>query len=88
VDGHVVELPEEFRTGTATIEVLGADPTGTYDLDVYFYDGGCGLLEPYMTDGADASGAIPPGSTWAVIELFTGANATFDLKATVTVPAS
>jgi hypothetical protein len=86
VDGYVVEIPADFRSGTATVEVLGADTTGAYDLDVYFYDASCGLLEPYMTDGADASGAIPPGAAWAVIELFVGANATFDLKATATVP--
>lgn len=84
-DGHVVELPEEFRTGTATLEVLGSDATGAYDLDVYFYDAGCALMEPYMTDGADASGAIPPGATWAVVDLLVGANASFDLTATTTI---
>jgi hypothetical protein len=55
------------------------------DLDVYFIDAGCGLMEPYMTDGTNPSGSIPPGATWAVVDLFVGANATFDLKATATV---
>lgn len=84
-DGHVVELPEDFRSGSATLEVLGSDATGAYDLDVYFYDGACGLLEPYMTEGADPSGAIPAGATWAVVDLLVGANASFDLTATVTI---
>jgi hypothetical protein len=83
-DGHVVELPEDFRTGTATLEVLGSDASGQYDLDVYFYDAGCSLMEPYMTDGADATGPIPGGATWAVIDLFVGANASFKLTATTT----
>ena len=84
-DGHIVELPMDFRLGTATIEVTGSDTSGAHDLDVYFYDAGCALLEPYMTDGANPAGAIPPGATYAAIELFVGANATFDLKATATV---
>lgn len=85
VDGHVVEVPEEFRAGDATLEVLGSDATGAYDLDVYFYDAGCGLMEPYMTDGVDPSGAIPPGAAWAVVDLLVGANASFDLTGTVTI---
>lgn len=85
VDGYVVELPEDFRSGTATLEVLGSDASGAYDLDVYFYDAGCGLMEPYMTDGADPSGAIPAGATWAVVDLLVGVNASFDLTATTTI---
>ena len=87
-DGHIVELPMDFRMGGGTIEVLGSDTSGAYDLDVYFYDAGCALMEPYMREGADPTGAIPPGATWAAVELFVGANASFDLKATTTVPAS
>lgn len=85
VDGHVVELPEDFRMGTATMEVLGSDATGAYDLDVYFYDAGCALMEPYMTEGANPTGAIPPGATWAVVDLLVGANAAFDLTAEATI---
>ena len=85
VDGHVVELPEDFGSGTGSLEVLGSDATGAYDLDVYFYDAGCSLMEPYMTDGADPSGAIPAGARWAVVDLLVGANASFDLTATATV---
>ena len=86
VDGHVLELPEDFRLGTAQIEVLGADMTGAYDLDVYFYDASCALMGDYsLTAGTDESGAIAPGASWVVVDLFVGANATFDLKATATI---
>lgn len=84
-DAHIVELPMDFRLGTGRLEVIGDDTSGAYDMDVYFYDAGCGLVDPYMTDGKNPSGAIPAGATYAAIELFIGANATFDLKATATV---
>lgn len=85
-DGHVVEIPVGFRMGTAELEILGSS-AGTYDLDAYFYDGGCGLMEPYMRDGADPTGPIPLGAAWVAVELFVGANTSFDLKATATVPS-
>ena len=85
IDGWVVEVPPEFQLGTASLEVLGADTTGAYDLDVYFLDAGCTVMEPYMQGGVDPSGTILPGAAWIVVDLFAGANATFDLKATVTV---
>lgn len=83
-DGHIVEIPADFRLGSAELEILGS-AAGTYDLDAYFYDAGCGLMEPYMRDGADPKGPIPPGAAWIAIELFVGANTSFDLKATATV---
>ncbi|MEA2433876.1 MAG: extracellular elastinolytic metalloproteinase [Actinomycetota bacterium] len=86
-DGYVIELPAEYAMGTGTIEVKGADTTGAYDLDLYFYDAGCTLMDPYLTEGADPSGAINGGAKWAVVNLFVGANATFKLTATATIPA-
>lgn len=87
-DGYIVELPMDFRAGGATIEVIGTDTSTAGDLDVYFYDAGCGLMEPYMTEGANPAGDIPPGATWAAVELAVGANSSFTLKATATVPAT
>lgn len=85
-DGWVVELPEEFRLGTGTVTITGADASGAHDMDAYFYDGGCTLMgEVSLTEGADPAGAIPPGATWVVVDLFSGAGATFDLKATATI---
>lgn len=86
-DGYVVEIPAEFQTGTGTLQVAGSDATGQYDLDVYFYDAGCTLMEPYLTNGADESGMILPGAKWAVVNLFVGANASFTLTGTATVSA-
>ena len=86
VDAWVLELPDDFRLGTAQIEVVGADVTGAHDIDVYFYDSGCGLMVDYsLTGGPDESGSIAPGAAWVVVDLFVGANATIDLKATATI---
>lgn len=85
LDGHVVLLPEEYKDGNATLEVVGTDATGQHDMDVYFYDSACGLMEPYMTEGSDPSGAIPAGAAAAVVDLLVGANASFELTATNTI---
>lgn len=85
-DGWVVELPEDYRLGSATLTVLGADATGAFDMDAYFYDAGCALMGDYsLTEGPDPAGAIPPGARWIVVDLFAGLNATFDLAATATI---
>lgn len=87
-DAWVTEIPAEYSDGTATLEVKGADATGAYDLDVYFYDAGCGLMEPYLTDGADPTGAINGGAKWAIVTMPQGANATFTMTGTATVPVA
>jgi hypothetical protein len=87
-DGYVIEIPAEFQSGTATVEVKGSDSTGAYDFDLYFYDAGCSLMDPYLTDGTDPAGAINPGAKWAMVNLFVGANATFELTGTATVEAA
>lgn len=85
-DGWAIAIPEDFRLGTASVEVLGADTSGVHDYDLYFYDASCALMgDVWLQDGADPTGAIPPGATWAVLDLVVGANATFDLTATATI---
>ena len=84
-DGHVVELPEAFRDGKATLALTGSDATGQYDYNVYLYDGDCNLMEPYIEDGADAAGAIPAGAQWAVVDMVMGAEGSFKLTATNTI---
>ena len=87
VDAHVILLPHDFQQGTASLEVAGADATGSHDIDVYFYDGNCAPMDGVsLTDGVDPTGSIPADAIWAVVTLASGANATFDLKATATVP--
>lgn len=87
-DAWIVEIPPEYADGTATVEVKGSDATGAYDLDLYFYDAGCGLLEPYVTDGVDPSGTINAGAAWGIVTMPQGANATFELTATATVASA
>lgn len=86
-DAWIVEIPAEFADGSGTVEVKGADATGAYDMDLYFYDAGCGLMEPYLTDGVDPSGSINAGAAWGVVTMPQGANATFTLTGTATAPA-
>lgn len=84
-DGHVVELPEAYRDGNATINVTGSDATGLYDYNVYLYDTECNLMEPYIEEGSDASGTIPAGAQWAVVDMVGGAQGSFKLTATNTI---
>ena len=86
-DGHVVELPEEYRNGTATLALAGSDATGQYDYNVYLYDAECNLMEPYIEDGADPAGMIPAGAQWAVVDMILGAEGSFTLTVTNTIPA-
>lgn len=86
-DAWIVEIPPEYSDGTATVEVKGADATGAYDMDLYFYDAGCGLLEPYVTDGTDPAGSINAGAKWGVVTMPQGANATFELTGTTVTAA-
>ena len=87
-DAWIVEIPTDYAMGTGMLEVKGADATGAYDLNVYFYDAGCGLMEPYLTDGADPTGPINAGAKWAIVTMPQGANATFTFTATAVVPAA
>jgi extracellular elastinolytic metalloproteinase len=84
-DGYVVELPAEYRDGNATLTVTGSDATGQYDYNVYLYDSECTLMEPYLEDGSDASGGIPAGAQWVVVDLVMGAEGAFKLTATNTI---
>lgn len=84
-DGFVIELPEEYRDGNATLTVTGSDATTLYDFNVYLYSSECSLMEPYIEEGADASGGVPAGAQWAIVDLVGGAQASFDLKATNTI---
>lgn len=84
-DGHVVELPEQYRDGNATLTVAGSDATGQHDYNVYLYDADCNLMEPYIEDGADAAGGIPAGAQWAVVDMVMGAQGSFKLTATNTI---
>ncbi|MGH2729516.1 MAG: hypothetical protein ACRDJI_02785 [Actinomycetota bacterium] len=85
VDGYVVELPEAFRMKGGALELVGASP-GPYDLAVYYYDLGCGLMNDYsLNAGSDEAGLVPAGAGWIVIDALVGANTSFTLSATSNV---
>ena len=84
-DAYIVEIPAEYQTGSGTLTVEGSDATGQYDLDVYFYDASCGLMEPYLTEGTNPAGPILGGAKWAVVTMIVGANASFKMTGTTTI---
>lgn len=84
VDAAWIELPEGSGGHAAT---LTAD--GDNDVDAWFYDAGCALIQPSADENAysmssvdlepngDEEGIIPAVAAWAAIDLYVGANATF-----------
>jgi hypothetical protein len=71
VDGLMVQIPEHARDGTHIFRAVGSGTV--YDLNVYFYDEGCGLMEPYLDDGgADEQGPILEGAAYAFVDNFAG----------------
>ena len=82
IDGAWVELPEDAGGKVLTVTATD-DMAALQDLDVYFYGAGC----EYMADtalnaegsGVAETGEVPAEATFAIVDLFTGANATFSL---------
>ena len=85
-DAWVLEIPAEYSDGRATVEAKGASPA-PYDMNLYFYDAGCALMELQLTEGVDPTGSIAPGAKWAILTMPYGANVGFTLTGTTTVPA-
>lgn len=89
VDGFWVELPIDAAGHPATL-TAGAPN----DVDAWFYDEGCSLInmaaDPNAysmasTDPApdgNESGIIPAAARWAAIDLYVGAGAAFEFKIT------
>jgi hypothetical protein len=77
--GYTIELDEAASGGTFTLDVVSGT-TGLEDLDIAFYASFNPVVSgaTYMERKAGGEAAtIPDGSRFAVITMFTGANATF-----------
>jgi len=93
-DGFWFELPEGAAGHDATLtasEFAVPDPAGAIpgnDVDAWFYDFGCTLIRPtadpnayhMATVGSNEFGVIPAAAAWVVVDLVTGANATFTFR--------
>lgn len=93
LDGYWFELPEEAAghdaTMTASASAVPEDaPAPGNDVDAWFYDAGCTLIRPTQdpnayhmaTPGSTEFGVVPEGAAWVVVDLVTGANATFTFQ--------
>ena len=82
VDGYVVELDDKISAVNANVEVTGSDATGSYDLDVYFYDDACTSMGGSSTGASDEFTVMPAGTRYAFVSAFLGAEIVFEFKAT------
>lgn len=72
VDGWVARIPSEFADGTTTLTARGTAPGDVYDLDLYFYDADCTLLESVEETGDDEAGVVPQDSAFVLVANFVG----------------
>nr|WP_236838670.1 M36 family metallopeptidase [Caldalkalibacillus salinus] len=78
-DGYVVEIPQAHAQGLSTATVVG-DSDGAYDFDLYFYDEHYNLISGVGTSAADESGAVPAGTRYIYVALWSGEDVTFTLS--------
>lgn len=81
-DGYVIALPAEITAVATEATITGADTAGLYDLDLYFFDEACGSLGAISTEAPDEVGPMPAGTSFVLVTAYTGAQITFDFKAT------
>jgi hypothetical protein len=85
IDAWVTELPESAGDGTHQIQVVNRGGEST-DLDVYFWDATCKeALGGISSATADEAGLVLARSRWAVVTLFGGTTAGFDVRVVPTV---
>jgi hypothetical protein len=84
VDGDFAGVDGQWfavGAGKAITVDLGGGATGAEDLDVYFYDSTCGYIadSSMATGGTSESGTSPAGTAFMVVDLFSGADASFEV---------
>lgn len=82
LDGFVVELSEAISKVTATVALSGSDASGTYDLDMYFFNETCAEMGNASTDTPDEIGAFPAGTKYVLVSAYVGVELEFTLEAT------
>ena len=71
-DAWAFEVPAAFQKYTPSIDAIGASVSGTYDLDMYFYDKACKHTIPSNSTGTDEFGLAPKGTAWVVVHNYVG----------------
>ncbi len=75
VDQRLVEIPAALGDGSHNMFLNVSSPAADVaDLTIYYYDGGCGLMN---TTAAVSGDPIPDGAKNAWVNAFTGADVTF-----------
>ena len=82
LDGHVIELPEEFQNLSATVLLQGADAAGLYDMDMFFFGPDCSPRGEQATTDLDELGFMAPDTKYILVSSFMGAEITFNVKVT------
>jgi len=68
VDGWVTQIPAEFAGGLHTLHAKAADEgLGLRDMDIYFYNKDCSVLEAVELGDTDTMGVIPEGTAYAMV---------------------
>ncbi len=83
-DGYVITLPDEITAIATDVTTAGTDLTGEHDLDLFFFDEGCGFVGSLNTPEVNEFGPMPAGTRYVLVTAFLGAEITFDFKATET----
>lgn len=80
-DGYVIELPKEVTAVVTNVTISGSSAGDLHDLDVSFFDEGCGSLGALATENADEFGLMPVGTKYVLVTAFMGAQTEFIFKA-------
>jgi hypothetical protein len=81
VDGVWFAVAEDLIGADA---VLTGDGGAANDFDVYWYDASCSLISNYTmandpAPGENEQGVVPDAAAFGIVDLFSGANASFTL---------
>ena len=72
VDGWVQAIPSELADGEHDIKVEAtATTTGDWDIDLYYYDANCGLIEADEDESTFETGTIPAGAKYVMAAAWT-----------------
>jgi hypothetical protein len=74
VDGWVTAIPADLADGTQEIKVdARTNTTGAWDVDLYYYDASCGLIEADEDESTYETGTIPQGAKYVMAAVWSGA---------------
>jgi Tol biopolymer transport system component len=78
LDGYVIEIPSEYREGTAIAAVKGSNQLNSYDLDLVFFRD-CELIHQWATPEPDEVAEVPEGTVFLIVSAAHGVGTEFSL---------